>query len=119
MVRQKLAKAIQAFNDNQNAITQLSKYPLFILAALASSLAMYCQKFMHWLKQLKSRSTTKILTSNLTFNLANRANHSLPHIVLTTIINIYDLEKKLAIATFKTSTITIPNPKSIVLVFGD
>jgi len=118
MVRQKPGKAIQAFNDNQNAITQLSKYPLFISAASASSLAMYCQKFMHWLKQLKSRSTTEILTSDLTFNLADRANHSLPHIVSTTITDIHDLEEKLATAASGTSTITVPDPKPIVLVFG-
>ena len=118
MVRQKPAKAIQAFNGSQNAITQLSKYPLFISAASASSLSMYCQKLTNLLKHLKSESTTEILTSDLTFNLADRANHSLPHIVSTAITDIHDLEEKLTTAASGTSTITAPSPKPAVLVFG-
>lgn len=118
MICEKPAKAIQAFSGSQNAITQLSKYPLFISAASASSLSMYCQKLTNWLKHLKSESTTEILTSDLTFNLADRANHSLPHIVSTAITDIHDLEEKLATAASGTSTITAPNPKPTVLVFG-
>ena len=117
MIRQKPAKTARALNGSQNAITQLSKYPLFISAASASSLSMYCQKLLDWLKHQRSESA-EILASNLTFNLADRANHSLSHILSTAVTDIADLEEKLALAASGTSIAMAPNPKPVVLVFG-
>ena len=117
MLRQKPAKRIQPFTVGQTAKTQLSKYPLFISAASASSLSTYCHKLGKWLKDPKSESTMKHLLPDLTFNLADRANHALPHILSTATTDMYDLEKKLAVAASGTHT-TISNPQPAVLIFG-
>ena len=117
MIRQKPAKRIQSFSGNQTANTHLSKYPLFISAASASSLSTYCQKLVKWLKHSKSDSTTKHLLVDLTFNLADRANHALTHIISTATTDMHDLEEKLAVAASGTHT-TISNPQPAVLVFG-
>ena len=107
-----------AENDRQNTVALLSKYPLFISAATANSLSMYSQKLMHWLKQRKIKSTKKILMSDLTFNLADRANHSLPQILSVIVTDLHDLEEKLAIVVSGTSIATLPTPKPAVIVFG-
>ena len=117
MLRQKPANRIQSFTGSQTANTHLSKYPLFISAASASSLSTYCQKLVKWLKHTKSKSTTKHILSDLTFNLADRANHALTHIVSTAATDMHDLEEKLAVAASGTHT-TISNSQPAVLVFG-
>ena len=118
LVREKPTTAIQVVNGNKNGIKQLSKYPLFISAASSGSLLMYCQKLATWLKHLKAEATTETLVSDLTFNLADRANHSLSHIVSTTVSDINDIEEKLAAVACGESTITAENPKPTILVFG-
>ena len=117
MLRQKPANRIQSFTGSQTADTHLSKYPFFISAASASSLSTYCQKLVKWLKHTKSASTTEHKLSDLAFNLADRANHALTHIVSTAATDIYDLEEKLTIAASGINT-TISNPQPAVLVFG-
>ena len=117
MIRQKPAKRIEPFSGNHTAHVQLSNYPLFISAASASSLSIYSQKLLDWLKHLKSEGTTKHLLSDLLFNLADRANHSLPHVFSTAITNMYELEEKLATAASGIHT-TVPNSQPAVLVFG-
>ena len=117
MIRQQPTKRIQPFSGSQTADAQLSKYPIFISAASASSLSAYCQKLVNWLKRFKSESTTKHLLSDLSFNLADRANHSLQHVVSTAVTDMYDLEEKLATAASGIHT-TISNPRPAVLVFG-
>lgn len=98
---------------------QMSKYPLFISAASANSLLTYCEKLLSYVKDLKSEK--HVLMSDLTFNLADRANHSLPHMLSTTVTDVTDLKTKLAEAVsgsieFKSE---VPqNPKPVVLVFG-
>lgn len=117
MIRQKPAKRVQSFSGSQTANAQPSKYPLFISAASASSLSTYCQKLVNWLKHTKSESNTKHLLSDLSFNLADRANHSLPHVLSTAITDMYDLEQKLATAVSGIS-VTTSSPQPAVLVFG-
>ena len=118
MIRQKPAERIHSFSGSETARAQPSKYPLFISAASISSLSKYCRKLANWLKYfLGSESNGKHLLSDLSFNLADRANHLLPHVVSIAIIDMYDLEKKLAIAVSGVHTM-ISNPRLIVLVFG-
>ena len=56
--------------------------------------------------------------SDLTFNLADRANHSLPYTVSTTVSSTSDLKEKLAVITEGAIITTTPSPKPIILVFG-
>lgn len=114
MVRQK--PAVRTYNGSYNA--QISKYPLFISAASVSSLLMYCQKLVDWLKQVKSKASGEIRLSDLAFNLADIVNHALPYIVSTTVTDVYDLETKLSVTLSRSSAITAPTPKPVVLVFG-
>ena len=117
MIRQKPANRIESLSGSQTANAQLSKLPLFISAASASSLSTYCQKLVNWLKHFKSESNRKHLLLDLLFNLADRANHSLPHVVSTAITDMYDLEEQLASAASGIHT-AISNPQPAVLVFG-
>ena len=117
MICQKPAKRIQPFSGNHTAHVQPTNFPLFISAASASSLSTYCQRLLDWLKHFKSEGTTKHLFSDLLFNLADRANHSLPHIFSTAITNMYELEEKLATAVSGINT-TVSNSQPVVLVFG-
>lgn len=118
LVREKPTTTVQAVNGSQNKILQLSKYPLFLSAASASSLSMYCQKLITWLEHRKTERTTEILTSDLTFNLADRANHSLSHIVATTVSSIHEIEEKLAAVASGIGAITAESPKSVIIAFG-
>lgn len=98
----------------------LSQYPLFISAGSANSLSMYSKKLLGWLKEsLKTTTADNILS--LTFNLADRANHALSHILSTTVTSVQDLESKLGAAASGSGIIINPssqNPKPVVLVFG-
>ncbi|KAF8857473.1 BcPKS19, polyketide synthase [Acephala macrosclerotiorum] len=118
MVRQKPGSV---FDSAKSVNMQLSKYPLFISAASENSLSMYCEKLLNYVERLSSQTTTRALLSDLTFNLADRANHSLRHILSTTVTDVADLEKKLAAAAsgsenFKSES--AKNPMPVVLVFG-
>ena len=117
MIRQKPAKRIQPSTSNDTAHVQLSNFPLFISAASASSLSIYCQTLLEWLKNVKSEGNTKHLLSDLLFNLADRANHSLPHVVSASITSMHELEEELATAASGKHS-TISNPQPAVLVFG-
>ncbi|KAK4221363.1 hypothetical protein QBC38DRAFT_522639 [Podospora fimiseda] len=93
----------------------ISHFPLFISAGSANSLSMYSKKLLEWLKD----STTT--TADLTFNLADRANHSLSHILSTTVTSLQDLKSKLEAAASGSGTTTNSapqNPKPVILVFG-
>jgi acyl transferase domain-containing protein/acyl carrier protein/ubiquinone/menaquinone biosynthesis C-methylase UbiE len=118
ILRQAPPKALLPLNASQKAASSLLKYPLFISAGSARSLSMYCQKLTKWLEKLESDNTAKVSVADLTFNLADRANHSLPHILSTTVTNIDDLKLKISTAATRTSSTEARNPKPVVLVFG-
>ena len=100
------------------APVQLSKYPLFISAGSTNSLSQYSKKLLSWLKDAKAEVRSSTLAS-LVFNLADRANHSLPHILATAVSSVRDLEAKLETAAAGSGVI---NPsqehKPVVFVFG-
>ena len=104
-------------NTSKAAASQLSKYPLFISAASTSSLSMYSQKLKSWLRRFQSEGTT-IQLSDLTFNLSDRANHSLTTVLATTVADMNELEQKLTSIASGTAVIAVPSPKPIILVFG-
>jgi acyl transferase domain-containing protein/SAM-dependent methyltransferase/acyl carrier protein len=119
MVRQKPGHA--ALTNVHKAVKQMSTFPFFISAASASSLSMYCDKLLACVKDLELQQTSQTLLSDLAFNLADRANHSLPHVLSTTVTDVADLEKKLidiisGANNFKSEV--NQNLKPVVFVFG-
>lgn len=113
MVRQK------PYGDAHAATLQLSKYPLYISAGSANSLARYSEKLLGWVRSTQAEGRSNILSS-LAFNLADRGNHSLSHTLATTVSSISDLEAKLEAAASNLGT-TKPlgrESKPVVLVFG-
>ena len=95
-----------------------SKYPLFISAGSAESLSRYSKKLQHWLKDAKARADPDFLAT-LSFNLADRGNHSLPHVLATSVSSLHDLETKVeAAAAGSVTTGPINKQNPVVLVFG-
>lgn len=112
MLRQK------PYDDSRVAPVQLSKYPLFISAGSANSLAQYSKKLLGWLKTAKAEGHSNLLAS-LAFNLADRGNHSLPHVLATTVSSTSDLEAKLEVAAAGSGATSLSKqPKPVVMVFG-
>ncbi|KAL8727819.1 MAG: hypothetical protein Q9166_005811 [cf. Caloplaca sp. 2 TL-2023] len=112
MVRQK-----PSYNSPP-APVQLSKYPVFISAGSLNSLSQYSKKLLSWLKDVKAEGRLNILAP-LVFNLADRANHSLPHVFTTAVSNEQDLETKLEAAAAGSGLISPSQEhKPVVFVFG-
>ncbi|EPE28832.1 Thiolase-like protein [Glarea lozoyensis ATCC 20868] len=111
MIRQKPSK------PTTSAPVPLPSYPLFISAGSANSISQYSKKLLDWLTAAKAEAGSDILAS-LVFNLADRANHALPHVFTTTVSSVSDLETKLEAAAVGSGIINPPQGKPVVLVFG-
>ncbi|KAI0838314.1 BcPKS19, polyketide synthase [Hypoxylon sp. FL0890] len=98
------------------APTYLSRYPLFLSAGSSNSLSAYAKKLLSWLK--KADTSTPSFLASLTFNLADRANHTLPSILSASVSSIQDLELKLEAASSGSGISTADSLKPVVLVFG-
>lgn len=103
----------------QRSVVQLSKFPIFISAGTPNSLSQYSKKLLSWLKTEKGAAQTSFLAS-LSFNLADRGNHKLAHILCTAVNSMQDLEEKLEAAAAGSGLTSSPlkNRKPVVLVFG-
>lgn len=100
------------------APVQLSKYPLFISAGSLNSLSQYSKKLLSWLKDAEAEARANILAS-LIFNLADRANHSLPHVLATAVSSVRDLEAQLEAAAAGSGVISPSQEHNpVVFVFG-
>lgn len=88
-----------------------TRYPVFISAGSSSSALAYSEKLSTWLGRLGPG----VRISDVAFNIADRANHSLSHFLSTTVASISELKDKLATVS---ATYVPPSPKPIVLVFG-
>ncbi|KAI0408576.1 BcPKS19, polyketide synthase [Xylaria palmicola] len=104
------------FSSAAAVSAQFPKYPLFLSAASPNSLAMYSRKLLNWLRKSETEATS--LLRSLTFNLADRANHTLPYIISTSVSSTRELELKLEDASNGTGVSSIETPKPVVLVFG-
>jgi malonyl CoA-acyl carrier protein transacylase/acyl carrier protein/SAM-dependent methyltransferase len=113
MVRQKPSR------KTPSAVVQLSKYPLFISAGSINTLSQYSKKLLGWLKNAKEEARSSLLAS-LSFNLADRGNHQLPHVLSTTVSSVRDLEARLeaAAAGSELARPSLKKRKPVVLVFG-
>ncbi|EAW12177.1 putative polyketide synthase [Aspergillus clavatus NRRL 1] len=88
-----------------------TRYPLLISAESSSSILAYSKKLSTWLAKLKPG----VHVSDVAFNIADRANHSLSHLFSTTVSSISELKQKLTALSAIHAT---PSPKPMVLVFG-
>ncbi|KAK7993967.1 C6 finger domain-containing protein [Apiospora arundinis] len=100
-----------------SAPVKLSKYPLFISAGSSESLSRFSKKLLAWVRDAKSAGRSDLL-AQLSFNLADRANHSLSHYLATAVSTIGDLESSLESATKGSGISQLPKKKPVVLVFG-
>ncbi|KAI0191545.1 BcPKS19, polyketide synthase [Xylaria flabelliformis] len=98
------------------APVHFSKYPLLLSAASPNSLSMYSKKLLDWLRKPKTETTVNL--GSLTFNLADRANHTLPHIYSTSVSSIQELKLKLEEVSNGSGIKAIETPKPIIIVFG-
>lgn len=120
LVRDGPAKSKEALTDDKTT-SQSSKYPFFVSAASISSPSRYCQKLAEWLEHAMSESTPEMpaaVQSNLTFNSSDRANHSLPYFVATSVTGIRELEEKLTAVEAGNGVLTAADTKPVILVFG-
>ena len=121
MVRPKLDSTSDRVKTDQRANVTLPKHPIFFSAASANSLSMYSQKLLAYAKDLQSKHASERLFSDLAFNLADRGNHSLPHVIATTVTDNTDLMTKLEAAALGSNPFQSEIPKRlmpVVLVFG-
>lgn len=104
-------------------LSKFSRWPMIISANSAYSLAAYSRKLLDWMQKHVEKTRPDILAS-LTFHLADRANHALPHILSTTVSSVHDLESTLEAAAKSQSPSSVASitaaesPKPIILVFG-
>ncbi|KAK4504497.1 hypothetical protein PRZ48_005413 [Zasmidium cellare] len=98
--------------------TQLKSHPVFISAASPDSLSRYCQQMLRWLRG--RRDTSPELLSSLAFNLANRGNHSLSHVLAFAGSSLKKVEAKLGKAAYDASGAihVVQQRKPVILVFG-
>ncbi|KAI8945339.1 BcPKS19, polyketide synthase [Xylaria longipes] len=118
-----IEKPLVSISNAPESLSTISRWPLVISANSASSLAMYSRKLLEWLRDGKAKTRPNILAS-LTFHLADRANHALPHILSTGVSSIGELESQLEIAASTslpisaTNSVIVERSKPVVLVFG-
>ncbi|ETS78026.1 hypothetical protein PFICI_10088 [Pestalotiopsis fici W106-1] len=112
MVREKPTRI-----SKQPALLHASKFPLFISAGSANSVSQYSRKLLGWLKSRRSAGHSDSL-AEFAFNLADRGNHQLPHILSTVVNSKEDLIAKLEQASAGSGISRPLVPKPVVLVFA-
>jgi malonyl CoA-acyl carrier protein transacylase/SAM-dependent methyltransferase/acyl carrier protein len=110
MVRQGPSSGINPIGNLSHAPIG-TRYPVFISAGSSSSALAYSEKLSTWLGTLGSG----VRISDVVFNIADRANHSLSHCFSTTVASMSELKDKLI--TLSAADV-LPSPKPMVLVFG-
>ncbi|KAI2605503.1 putative polyketide synthase [Hypoxylon fragiforme] len=96
-----------------------SRYPLLLTAASAKSLSLYAEELLAYVKGVLAGQAGVV--PNVTFNLADRINPTLPHTVSETVTSIEDLEKVLREVASGSKSFqreVSKDPKPVVLVFG-
>ncbi|KAI1373505.1 hypothetical protein F4677DRAFT_462253 [Hypoxylon crocopeplum] len=105
-------------DSNQNV--HLSKYPLFVSGNSTKSLSEIAAKLRQYVSSFHPTSNEKAL-ADLAFNLSEKQNHELPHILSTAVCSISELECQLLSATSDPSLqpcLLNPKPNPVVLIFG-
>jgi acyl transferase domain-containing protein/SAM-dependent methyltransferase/acyl carrier protein len=96
-----------------------AQLPLFLAAATDASLSSHCTRLLHWLKALRSKGSVALQLPDVLFNIADRADHTLSHMLSTTIVNLDHLEFKLNEASSGSVTRPLYSPrKPVIFVLG-
>ncbi|KAK8054708.1 Methylphloroacetophenone synthase [Apiospora phragmitis] len=99
-------------------LARWAQYPVFISAGSLGGLSRFSRKLLSWVRNAKAEGRPDLL-AQLTFNLADRGNHLLPHCLATTVSTVRDLEASLEAAASGSGFSQSPKqPKPIILVFG-
>ncbi|KAI1846151.1 hypothetical protein JX266_007676 [Neoarthrinium moseri] len=96
---------------------KLPKYPIFISSGSPNSLSRFSKKLLVWLEKATVERRPDLL-AHLAFNLADRANHSLPQNLVTTVSTVRQLENTLKAVGNGIGITQAPKRKPVVLVFG-
>ncbi|KAL9079841.1 MAG: hypothetical protein Q9157_001297 [Trypethelium eluteriae] len=100
----------------------LSKYPLIVTANSTKSLGQNCAKLRDFVSSFQGGAASRAsLLADLTFNLSEKQNRSLPNIFTTTVSSLSDLDDQLRTVASNPGLPlcqTNPKPNPIVLVFG-
>ena len=94
--------------------TSVTRYPVFISAASEASLVAYCQALRAYNAKTALNNPSKDILADITYNLSQKQNLAHDHTFITAVDSLYDLNEKLAVAKYSSSS----RPKPIVLVFG-
>lgn len=100
----------------------LIKFPLILTANSAKSLSENCAKLRDYVSSFhQDPASFANLLANLTFNLSDKQNRTLPNMLATTVSSLLDLDDQLRIvASNPDSSLcqTNPKPNPIILIFG-
>jgi acyl transferase domain-containing protein/acyl carrier protein/ubiquinone/menaquinone biosynthesis C-methylase UbiE len=91
-------------------------WPLHIAAASEGSLVSYCSKLLIWVRRLRLEQPRQIQLPDILFNIADKANHSLPWTMTTAVSSLEDLEMNLSSSPVGVGTAS--QRKSVILVFA-
>lgn len=114
------------FSQSENQMyreTLLSKYPIVVTANSNNGLRENCAKLRQSLP-INTPSTKALTISDIAFNICDRQNRSLPHIFVTTVCSITELDEELHAAESLPSALPDPGnniasrPNPVILVFG-
>lgn len=103
-------------------VRRMSRYPLILTANSAKSLGENCAKLRDYVSSFhRDPGSGANILADLTFNLCNKQNRTLPKVFATTISSLLDLDGQLrVVASNPESSLcqTSPKPNPIILVFG-
>lgn len=91
-------------------------WPLHIAAATESSLVSYCRRLLIWVRRLRLEQPRRLQLPDILFNVADRANHSLPWTTTTAVSSLEDLETNLSSPSVRGDTASQRKP--VILVFA-
>ena len=91
-------------------------WPLRIAAASERSLVSYCSKLLLWVRRLRLEQARQIKLPEILFNIADRANHTLPWTMTTAVSTLEDLETNLSSPSLRCDTASQRKP--VILVFA-
>lgn len=90
-------------------------FPLYIAAATENSLVLQCSRLLTWVRRLRSGQAKSSQLPDILFNIADRANHTLPYTTTAAVSNLDDLETTLVSPSVE--SLVSSQRKSTILVF--
>lgn len=112
----------QAQNLQTTGAQALNRYPLILTANSSKSLGDNCARLRDYVSSFQQGPASSVnILADLTFNLSDKQNWTLPSMFATTVFSLSDLDNQLrAVASHPDSSLCQTNPKRnpIILIFG-